>query len=70
MSEAAGSSTKHDPCSPLLDEYLACVSRHTRGLREGQECQEPEARVYKECRAAQRALKLEAIKKSTREKES
>ena len=50
-----------DPCATLLDEYLACVSRQTNGLREGEECL-AEAKQYKECRAFQKKNKLSPSK--------
>ena len=49
---------KEDPCESLLTKYTDCVAAHSRGLSEGDDCG-AEAKVYKECRREQKALKTQ-----------
>lgn len=44
---------KTDPCIALLTKYTDCVSLHTKGLSDGDDCG-AEATLYKNCRKSQK----------------
>jgi len=56
------SDKKEDPCRELLTRYTDCVSSHTKGLSEGDDCG-AEATAYKECRRKDKEQKLKNTSK-------
>ena len=49
---------KVDPCLNFLEAYTNCVSEHTKGLSEGDDCGK-EAKTYKDCRKEQKAKNID-----------
>lgn len=57
--------TTTDPCQSLLQNYIDCVSEHTRGLSDGDDCSDQTLK-YKTCRQKEKE-KLRSNQKHTSE---